>query len=101
MNNRKAVNLDHVLRPDTNITATIPAEPTLSYGRGWSSPKFYCWSETTGVTCRSLYSRHGFRLNREDITEFIWKAPVLRYIGSGLTAPPNGHRGVLRHPFLH
>jgi hypothetical protein len=88
MNNNEAVD---VLRPDPNITATIPREPTLTYGRVWSSPRFYCWSETTGVTCRSLYSRHGFRINREGITEFIWKARVLTYSpGSGLAAPSTG-----------
>jgi hypothetical protein len=91
MNNKNAVDLDEVLRPDTSIWAKIPEEPTLDYGRGWSSAKFYCWSETKGVTCRSLYSRHGFQIDREGITEFIWKAPVLRYsTGSGLAAPSTG-----------
>jgi hypothetical protein len=91
MNNKKAVDLDEVLRPDTDIWADIPEEPTLGYGRGWSSPGFYCWSETKGVTCRSLYSRHGFRIDREGVTEFIWKAPVLTYsTGSGFAAPSSG-----------
>jgi hypothetical protein len=85
LNNKKAVDLDDLLRPDTDITATISREPTLEYGRVWSSPNFYCWSEITGVTCRSLYSRHGFEIDRDGVTELIWKAPVLAY-GGGWSA---------------
>ena len=90
----KAVDLDDLLRPDSNITATIPAEPTLRYGRAWSSSKFYCWSEIAGVTCRSLYSRQGFKINRDGITELIWKAPVLAYGGvSSASSPATGGSG--------
>jgi hypothetical protein len=81
LNNQNAVDLDTLLDADTYITATIPAEPTLRYGHGWSSANFYCWSESTGVTCRSLYSRHGVEVNRDGITALIWKAPVLAASG--------------------
>jgi hypothetical protein len=77
LNNQNAVDLDTVIEPDTNLTASIPVEPTLSYGRVWSSKNFYCFSKFEGVYCRSLYSTHGFQINRDGITERIWKTPVL------------------------
>jgi hypothetical protein len=77
LNNGNAVDLGKFLDVDTNLTATIPAEPTLPYGQAWSSGNFYCWSRFTGVTCRSLYSSHGFEIDRDGISSYIWNAPVL------------------------
>ncbi len=77
LNNGNAVDLDSLLEPDTNVTATIPAEPTLRYRRVWSSAHFYCWSRFEGVYCRSLDSTFGFKINRDGISGRVWKAPVL------------------------
>ena len=81
-NNGNAIDLDSVLEPNRNITASIPAEPTLAYGRVWSSPYFFCWSRWTAVTCRSLHSTYGFAINRTGVTELAWGAAVL-HGGSG------------------
>jgi hypothetical protein len=93
LNNGKAIDLDSVLEPDKNITATIPAEPTLAYGRVWSSPHFFCWSRFTGVTCRSLYSTYGFAINRSGITFLKWDNVVLggggSYSSGGGSYSPN------------
>lgn len=49
----------------TNWTVTIPAgNPTLKYGKNWWGHDFWCDSEAQGTFCRSLYSRHGFLINR-------------------------------------
>jgi hypothetical protein len=85
LNNGNAVDLDSMIDVDRNITASIPVEPTLAYGRVWSSTNFFCWSRFTAVTCRSLHSRHGFAINRAGITVLIWDAPVLSG-GGGATA---------------
>jgi hypothetical protein len=91
LNNENAVDLDTVLGPDTNLTADISGEPTLSYGRAWSSANFYCLSKFEGVYCRSLYSTHGFRINRDGITERVWKAPALTVSASvGSASSGNG-----------
>jgi hypothetical protein len=85
LNNENAVVLDTITEPDMNYTATIPAEPTLGYDRGWSSANFYCWSKFTGVTCQSLYSTSGFEINRDGITSLVWDHAILEgeSVGSG------------------
>jgi hypothetical protein len=82
LNNENAIDLDNLIDADPNVTATIPAEPTLTYGRVWSSPNFYCWSRFTAVTCRSLYSGNGFAINRAGVTLLIWDTPVLASTGT-------------------
>jgi hypothetical protein len=82
LNNGNAVDLDAYLEADKNVTATIPAEPTLAYGSAWSSAFFYCWSRITGVTCRSLDSRNGFEIDRAGRTLLVWKRAVLGGGGS-------------------
>jgi hypothetical protein len=98
LNNGNAIDLGSSVQGDTNITATIPIEPTVLYGHSWSSPNFYCWSKFTGVTCRSLYSTYGFEIDRDGITQLEWAARILtpgprnpsnRYslYGAGTTSP--------------
>jgi hypothetical protein len=93
LNNQNAVDLDSLSDADTNVTATIPAEPTAAYGHVWSSANFYCWSRFTGVTCRSLRSRHGFAINRAGITVLIWDAPVLASTGTVGSSSSGGSSG--------
>lgn len=90
LNNGNASDLDVNAPADTNITAAIPAEPTVVYGHSWSSANFYCWSKFTGITCRSLYSTNGFEIDRDGITQLEWDAAVLNSVphtASGSSAP--------------
>jgi hypothetical protein len=82
LNNGNAINLDAYLQADQNFTASIPVEPTLAYGKVWSSANFYCWSRFTGVTCRSLYSKNGFEIDRDKRTLLVWGGSVLGGGGS-------------------
>jgi hypothetical protein len=82
LNNERAVDLDSLIEGDKNISATIPEEPTLAYGKVWSSAHFFCWSRFTAVTCRSLNSRNGFAINRAGIELLVWDSPVVA--GGGL-----------------
>ena len=81
----------------TNRLGVVPRQvglctasgPTLAYGRNWHSPNFYCWSAIDGVICRSLYSKHGFMINRSGRwTETFRYVPNLAtdYGGSGAYA---------------
>ena len=75
---------------DTNWRVTIPEEPTLAYGRQWSSGNFVCWSEFEGgVYCRSLFTRHGFKIDRDGISDRIWGSRVL-ILGGGWNTIPGG-----------
>jgi hypothetical protein len=83
-NNGKAVDLDQLLPLDTYITATLTPGPTLPYGKTWTSANFVCWSQEDATYCRSLYSRHGFKINRDGIFDWIWPKPILHlYQGGG------------------
>jgi hypothetical protein len=93
LNNQNAVDLASLIDANTDVTATIPEEPTLAYGGVWSSANFYCWSRSTAVTCRSLYSRNGFAINRSGTTLLIWDAPVLASTGSVGSGSGGGSSG--------
>lgn len=82
LNNGNAIDLYASDQGDTNVTATIPFEPTVGYGRSWSSANFYCWSKFTGVTCRSLYSTYGFEIDRDGITQLAWPTQILTPVPS-------------------
>jgi hypothetical protein len=82
LNNGNAIDLGTYLQADGNITASIPVEPTLAYGRVWSSANFYCWSRFTGVTCRSLHSKNGFEIDRAKRQLLVWNNSVLSNAGS-------------------
>jgi hypothetical protein len=82
-NNGNAVDLDWLAPLDTSITATISAGQTLGYGDLWTSNNFACWSEQDETYCRSLYSRHGFKINRDGILDWIWPKAILHLSGGG------------------
>ncbi len=77
-NNNAAVVLNQNGPIHTNWTVGFHGfhEPTLEYGHYWWSKSFYCWSMFTGVKCRSLYSTHGFLINRDGIEGYRWAKPV-------------------------
>jgi hypothetical protein len=85
LNNGNGATLDLTGPVDTSWRVTIGRGwPTLRYGRYWSSRYFWCDSELKGTFCRSLYSRQGFLINREGITDYIWQsAPLHLADGSG------------------
>jgi uncharacterized membrane protein YgcG len=82
INNGDAIDLDAYFQADTYITASIPLEPVLAYGKVWSSANFYCWSRFTGVTCRSLHSKNGFEIDRAKRQLLVWDHSVLGGLGS-------------------
>jgi hypothetical protein len=94
LNNGRGVDLD-ILTSSVPSSVTFTSQPpVLSYGRFWSSRNFVCWSRTDGVYCRSLYSRHGFLINRDAISQRVWPRSLIRPAdgssgggspGSGLT----------------
>jgi hypothetical protein len=84
LNNQNAVDLSASAAADMSIAATIPSATTLSYGRVWSGADFYCWSRFTAVTCRSLYSRNGFAINRAGIQALDWPGSVLDAEGNAV-----------------
>jgi hypothetical protein len=48
-----------------HVTDAVPAGRVLRYGAKLSLGPFRCTSRTSGLTCRSAPSGHGFRLSRE------------------------------------
>jgi len=45
---------------------SFPDGPRLEYGDTWkASGRFKCWSKTSGMTCESLKTSHGFFINRD------------------------------------
>jgi len=69
---------------DTSWKVTIDSGwPTLRYGHYWWSRYFWCDSEFKGTFCRSLYSRHGFLINRAGVTDYIWKSVPLHFRTAG------------------
>ena len=48
-----------------HVTDAVPAGRVLAYGRSVRLGPFRCRSRTTGLTCRSRPSGHGFALSRE------------------------------------
>ena len=83
LNNGNGVDLDNLLAINTNWTVTIPAgNPTLAYGKGWWSRYFYCWSQADATYCRSLYSRHGLKIDRAGIYDWIWPKAILLFVAS-------------------
>lgn len=44
---------------------SLPAGYVLPYGRTWRRSTFSCSSMTTGMTCSSSYTGHGFFISRE------------------------------------
>ena len=66
---------------------SLDVMPKPPYGSQWSSQYFVCWSRFTDVQCKSLYSRHGFKINRDGVNDFIWTTreltPPVSYVGSG------------------
>jgi len=89
LNNRQSVELGTILPADDYVRWTVYSGPPLAYGRTWHSPNFYCWSAIDGVICRSLYSKHGFMINRSGRwTETFRYVPNLAtdYGGSGAYA---------------
>jgi hypothetical protein len=47
-----------------HVTDAVPVGRVLRYGATRKLGPFRCRSRTTGLTCRSKPSRHGFRLSR-------------------------------------
>ncbi len=47
-----------------HVTDAVPAGRVLRYGTARTLGPFHCRSRTTGLTCRSKPSGHGFRLSR-------------------------------------
>lgn len=83
LNNQKAVVLDQFASLDTNVTVTLPgADPTLAYSKWWWSKNFVCWSQEDGMYCRSLYSRHGFKISRAGIEDRIFPSVII-HLGGG------------------
>jgi hypothetical protein len=50
-----------------HVTDTVldPRAKVLAYGRTTKFGRLRCTSHTTGITCRSTRSRHGFRVSAE------------------------------------
>lgn len=44
--------------------------PAVPYGHSWKRGRFRCDSETTGLTCRNMVTKHGFFLSRESTRLF-------------------------------
>jgi hypothetical protein len=79
---------------DTSWKVTIGSGwPVLHYGHYWWSRYFWCDSEFKGTFCRSLYSRHGFLINRDGITDYIWKSVPLHFASSGGGSGTTGGSG--------
>jgi hypothetical protein len=84
LNNGKSATLGLSDPVDTTWRVTIGSGwPTLRYGHYWSSRYFWCDSEMDGTYCRSLYSRHGFLINRAGIQDYIWKSTPLHFADGG------------------
>jgi hypothetical protein len=79
MNDRHSVELGTVLEADDYESWNVYPAPTLEYGNGWWSRNFYCWSLETGVKCRSLFSRQGFKINRDGWWYWRWTTVPLPF----------------------
>jgi len=52
-------------RAYTTRGGTFVGGPIMSYGARWTaSRRFRCFSESSGMTCRSVATGHGFFINR-------------------------------------
>ncbi len=90
MNNRQSVELGTILEADNYESWDVYPAETLRYGEGWWSANFYCWSLQTGVKCRSLYSREGFKINRDGWWYWRWPTVPLQFAG-GSSSGGNGY----------
>ena len=57
--------MDATSQPDTIFDDLQTGGVVVSYGSDWESGTFRCDSESTGITCRSTTSGHGFFLSRD------------------------------------
>ena len=92
-NNDNAVVLNPFGRMNTNSTVGFGGahEAILYYGHEWWSRDFYCWSKFDGTYCRSLYSRHGFKIDRDGIQDWIWHSTVLHGFNHGGSGGGGGY----------